>query len=61
MATIFWDSAGIILVDYLEDRRTINGEYYSGILDRLDAAIKEKRPGMKKKKVLSCKEITLKN
>ena len=52
MATVFWDSAGIILVDYLEDRKTINGEYYCGILDRFDAAINEKRPGMKKKMVL---------
>ena len=52
MAIVFWDSAGIILVDYLVDRKTINGEYYCGILDRLDATIKEKRPGMKKKNVL---------
>lgn len=28
MATVFWNSHGIILVDYLEIRNIINGEYY---------------------------------
>ena len=52
MATVFWDSAGIILIDYLEDRKTINDEYYCTLLDRLDVAIKEKRPRLKRQKVL---------
>ena len=28
MGTIFWDANGIVLSDYSEKRRTINGEYY---------------------------------
>ena len=28
MVTIFWDANGIVLSDYSEKRRTINGEYY---------------------------------
>src|ERR1700712_1634247 len=43
MATVFWDSQGIILIDYLEKGRTITGQYYSELLDRFDAAFKEKR------------------
>ena len=27
MATIFWDSHGIILIDYLQKGKTITGEY----------------------------------
>jgi|SRR5687768_3191449 len=52
MASIFWDSHGIIIIDYLEKGRTITGEYYVTLLDRLDNAIKEKRPHLQKKKVL---------
>ena len=29
MASIFWDSQGVIMVDYLEDGRTINGAFYA--------------------------------
>ena len=38
MASIFWDSQGviiIIIVDYLEQGCTINGAYYAGELERL--------------------------
>lgn len=52
MASVFWDAKGILLIDYLEKGRTITGEYYASLLDRLKAAITEKRPGMAKKKVL---------
>ena len=34
MATIFWDSHGIILIDYLQKGKTITGEYYASLLDR---------------------------
>ena len=27
LASIFWDSQGVIMVDYLEESRTINGAY----------------------------------
>lgn len=52
MATVFWDAHGIILVDYLEKGKTITGPYYAMLLDRLDAAIKELRPHLQKKKIL---------
>ena len=32
MASIFWDSQGVIMIDYLEQGRTINGAYYAGEL-----------------------------
>ena len=35
MASIFWDSKGIIMVDYLEEGRTTNGAYYAETLRRL--------------------------
>ena len=28
MASVFWDSQGVIIIDYLEQGRTINGENY---------------------------------
>jgi histone-lysine N-methyltransferase SETMAR len=45
MATIFWDSAGILLVDYLPRGRTMNGEYYADLIIQLRQAIVEKRRG----------------
>ena len=30
MASIFWNSQGVIMIDYLEQGRTINGAYYAG-------------------------------
>ncbi|MCP6559131.1 hypothetical protein NL501_28330, partial [Klebsiella pneumoniae] len=35
MATVFWDSQGILFIDYLEKGKTITGAYYSLLLDRL--------------------------
>ena len=32
MASIFQDSQGVIIIDYLEQGRTINGAYYAGEL-----------------------------
>nr|XP_033783950.1 histone-lysine N-methyltransferase SETMAR-like [Geotrypetes seraphini] len=52
MATVFWDFLGIIFIDYLEKGKTINGEYYAGLLQRLRAEIKMKRPHLSKKTVL---------
>ena len=31
MASIFWDSQGVIMIDYLEQCRTINGAYFAGV------------------------------
>ena len=45
MASIFWDSEGVLLVDYLEKGKTINGKYYANLLRQLRAKILELRPG----------------
>ena len=52
MASVFWDARGIIFIDYLEKGKTINGEYYANLLQRLSEEIKQKRPHLAKKKVL---------
>lgn len=52
MASIFWDSKGILLIDYLPKGKTISGQYYADLLDRLLIMIREKRPGLLKKKIL---------
>jgi histone-lysine N-methyltransferase SETMAR len=43
MATVFWDAEGILLIDYLDRKATINGQYYANLIHRLRGAIKEKR------------------
>jgi hypothetical protein len=50
MASVFWDAEGILFTDYLENGKTITGEYYSSLLTRLDEKIREKIPGLQKKK-----------
>ena len=52
MATVFWDSQGVILIDYIEKGKTITGAYYSSLLDRLKTELQEKRPRLAHKKVL---------
>ncbi|GFU02053.1 putative DD34D transposase [Trichonephila clavipes] len=52
MASVFWDTHGIILIDYLKKEKTINSDYYVALLERLKDEIAEKRPHLKKKKVL---------
>lgn len=44
MATVFSDSHGVVLIDYLEDGKTIIGDYYESQLDDFQNAIKIKRP-----------------
>ena len=45
MATVFWDSKGIILIDYKPSGTSITGEYYANVIKQLRVAIKEKRRG----------------
>ena len=52
MATVFWDSEGIILMDFLEKGRTVTGQYYSSLLMKLRDAIQTKRRGKLSKGVL---------
>ena len=42
----------ILLVDFLPKGQTINSDYYIALLNRLEDAIKKKRPHMAKKKSL---------
>ena len=46
MATIFWDNKGVLLIDYLPDKTTMNGQYYANLLLKLHQAIKDNRRGM---------------
>ena len=45
MASVFWDSQGVIMIDYLEQGRTINGACYVAELRRLRQEIARKRRG----------------
>ena len=45
MVSIFLGIQGVIMIDYLEQGRTINGAYYAGKLRRLLQEITRKRQG----------------
>ena len=45
MATVFWDSEGVVLVDFLEGEKTVTGTYYVKVLRKLRAKLAEKHPG----------------
>ena len=45
MVTVFWDSKGIILIDYKPAGTSITVEYYANVIKQVRAAIKEKRRG----------------
>ena len=45
MATVFWDSEGVTLIDYLENQRTVTGVYYAEFLKKLKDALIKKRKG----------------
>jgi len=42
MCTIFWDAEGILLIDFMPQKVTITGVYYTDLLHKLHLAIKEK-------------------
>lgn len=49
MASVFWNAGGIIFIGHLEKGKTIIGEYYANLLQRLN----DKKEGINsKKKVL---------
>lgn len=52
LASVFWDAKGIIFIDYLEDGRTINADYYVALLDRLNEDLKKKRKVTQRKTIL---------
>ncbi|GFW34486.1 histonelysine Nmethyltransferase SETMARlike [Trichonephila clavipes] len=52
MATVFWDSHGVILIDYLINGKPLTRAYYASLLDKLKAELAEKRPHLQEKKIL---------
>jgi len=46
MATIFLDSKSVLVIDYLPDKTTMNGQYYANLLLKLRQVIKDKRRAM---------------
>ncbi|MCP4996923.1 MAG: hypothetical protein GY934_24570 [Gammaproteobacteria bacterium] len=52
MASVFWDEEGILLIDWLPEKETINSDYYIEVLTNLKEAIKEKRRGKWRRKIL---------
>ena len=56
---VFWDAHGILFIDYLEKRRTINSEYYMALLVLLKEEIAKKQSQIKKKKVLFHQDYAL--
>jgi len=47
MCTVFWDRKGVILLDFLETRQTINSDCYIVMLTKLKAQISRVRPEKK--------------
>ena len=43
MATVVWDFKGVLLVDFLHTRRTVNAAYYCNLLEKVRAAYQSKR------------------
>lgn len=52
LASVFWDAKGILFIDYLQTGKTINSDYYCNLLNQLDEKIRERRPGLQKKKII---------
>ena len=48
----FWDSPGVILIDFRQKGKTIAGEYYVSLPDKMKAEISDKLPHLQKKKIL---------
>ena len=36
MATVFWDSKGVVLIDFLEGKKTVKGAYYVEVLENCE-------------------------
>jgi Transposase. len=52
MTTVFWDSQGVIYIDYLEKGKMVTGLYYAEILGQFDTELQKKYSHLEKKKVL---------
>jgi hypothetical protein len=47
MGTVFWDSEGCILIEFLETGKITNAAQYVQTLSKLRRALRDKRPGRK--------------
>ena len=45
MGIFFWDTEGVVLLEYLPPHTTVTGQYYAGVLARLHDALKNNRKG----------------
>ena len=52
MVTVFWDSVGVILMDFMSKGATINSDVYIDTLKKLKARIRKVRPDLEMSKVL---------
>ena len=59
MCTVFWDRKGILLVDFLPQRSTINAGVYRDTLKKLHRAIQNKRRGMLSRGVVMIHDLPL--
>ena len=59
MASIFWDSQGVIMIDYLEQGRMINGAFYAGELRGLHQEITKRGEENKLVVFCSCRTMPL--
>jgi Transposase. len=53
LATVFWDSQGVIFINYLEKGKAVTGLYYAKLLGRFDAELQKKDPIWQRKKCSS--------
>ena len=51
LVTVFWDSVGVILVDFMSKRATINSDVYIDTLKKLKARVRRVRPALEMSKV----------
>ena len=58
IASVFWDSQGVIMIDYLERGRMITGAYYARKLRRLRQEFARKRVGKLTQGVLLLRDNT---
>ena len=52
MVTVFWDSVGVILIDFMSKGATINSDVYIDTLKKLKARIRRVRSALKMSKIL---------
>ena len=52
MVTVFWDSVGVILVDFMSKGARINSDVHINTLKKLKARIQRVRPALEMTKIL---------